>query len=92
MCYVTTIDPSGHFHYSHAHIYQSRSSVDYFVVESPTIIWRFTTPSSLSGTGTGTTSLSATLTTTGTTPCPQLPGIVCTPTGKNPHSAVLKLL
>ena len=35
MCYVTTIDPSGHFHYSHAHIYQS--SVDYFVVENDTV-------------------------------------------------------
>ena len=37
LAWVSTVDPSGHFDYSHAHIYQSNID-DYFVAESPTMV------------------------------------------------------
>ena len=37
LAWVSTVNPSGHFDYSHAHIYY-QSNVDYFVVESPTMV------------------------------------------------------
>ena len=36
LAWVSTVDPSSHFDYSYAHIYQS--NVSYFVVESPTMV------------------------------------------------------
>ena len=32
----SNVDPSGYFNHSYAHIYQS--NIDYFVVESPTMV------------------------------------------------------
>jgi hypothetical protein len=39
LAWVSTVNHSGHFDYSHAYIYYHyQSNVDYFVVESPTMV------------------------------------------------------